>query len=194
MKAFRRSVRRFRRAKKELMWVRVEGSVGALAGGGNAIEALLISGATWARQGSPAGTVQKGCVLLRSIVTWTAYMVPSASPASAVEGDAGFVGLRRCDQDDQAVLNSGVDYLDEDWMHVDWWEIDAVYAVNPTLTWADRTNSRWTRTWDSKVKRKLTSEDDIRLSAARSSAIPVSFTPNGTFYVDFFTRFLLQLP
>lgn len=194
MRPFRRTTRRFRRAKRELMWVRIEGTLGALAGAGNAMEATLVDGSTWGRQGPPSGTTQKGCVLVRSIVTWTAYMPPTASPASAVEGDAGMVGLRRCDQDDVAILNTGVDYLDEDWMHVDWWEVEAVYQTTATLTWADRTHSRWTRTWDSKVKRKLTSEDDIRFSAARSAIIPTSFTPNGTFYVDFFARFLLQLP
>lgn len=194
MRRFRRQVARFRRAKRELLWVRSEGTIGALAGSGQYDEAIVVTGADWSRGSTTDRGVQKGCVLLRSIVTWTAYMPPNAAPASEVEGDAGFIGLRRVDEDDLTALHSGTDLFTEDWMHLEWWEIDRQTHNVATLTYADRTHARWTRSWDSKVKRKLTTEDQIRFGAARSAFLPTSFTENGTFYVDFFSQFLLQLP
>lgn len=192
-RTFRTSRRRLRRGKREFIWVRVQGGFAALAGGGNAQEVALVTGATWGRAGPASGTVQKGCTLVRSRVSWMVYLTPDDAPASAVEGDEGFIGLRRADQDDTAVLNSGVDYLDEDWMHTDWWQVQRVVALVPTLAWSDANDARFARVWDSKVKRKLTTEDEIRLSACRSGP-PAGYTPNGTFNVDFYAQFLLQLP
>jgi len=193
---FRRSSKRFSRGKREFIWVRTEGITAALANSGATQEFVLVNGATWGRAGPASGTIQKGCVLLRSIVEWSVAMPPDEAPASAVECDNGFIGLRRCDQDDGTTLVAGTDFFDEEWMHTDWWQCWRVTEAVATLTWAQHNQSVFRRGWDSKVKRKLTTEDEIRICFNRNNFNPGvgGATANGSFVGEFYAQFLLQLP
>jgi len=193
---FSRSVKRFRRGKREFIWVRVQAESNPLPNSGAAEEFVFVNGATWGRAGPASGTIQKGCVLIRSIVEWSVCLPPDEAPASAVEGDNGFIGLRRCDQDDTAILTAGTDFFDEEWMHTDWWQAWRTTEAVATLTWADHSGSLFRRGWDSKVKRKLTTEDEIRFAVCRNNANPgVGANPaNGTFICAVYGQFLLQLP
>lgn len=194
MQRFRRT-RRFRRAKREYVWVRAQFESNPLPNSGAAEEFVCVSAGDWARSGPASGTLQKGCTLVRSIVSWSVFLPPDDAPASAEEGDNGFIGLRRCDQDDAAVLTAGTDFLDEDWMHTDWWQAWRVTALVPTLTFADHSGSFFRRVWDSKVKRKLTTEDEIRFAVCRNNFNPGPPTAaNGTFQCAVYGQFLLQLP
>lgn len=137
------------------------------------------------------GSLQKGAVLLRSIVDIDVYILGDDSPPAARQSGQGVVGLRKKDKDDTTVLSINTDWLDEDWMQIDGWNIEAVFAVVATLTWADRSHARQRFKWDSKVKRKLTTDDEIVLSGAAFQAAPAIGNP---ITVDFCSRFLIQLP
>lgn len=189
-----RRTRRFRANKREFVWVRAMGfnaAIDTVSGTGILTELILVSAADWARGGPAAGTLQKGCTLVRSIVQWCVREVPDVSPPLTTMQAAGVLTLRKVDQDDSAVLLSSTDLFDEDWMRLEHWSVDAAYALTPTLTWADRSGARQRGEWDSKVKRKLTSEDQIRFGAAADVG---GTTPTVALVCDFLAQFLLQLP
>lgn len=185
----RRFSRRFRRGKREHIWVRAEGVINPPSNG-DIIEAPIVQGLDWTRATGALNSVQKGCVVVRSIVQFDVSYPPDDSPPGATRQNHGFVLLRRVDQDDTAVLNSGVDLFNEDWMRMESYSIQATFAVVATLTWADVSHGMQRGGWDSKLKRKLTSEDEIRIGASSTFAIGAL----GSCDVHFFAQTLLELP
>lgn len=184
--------RRFRRAKREYMWVTVQGDFFGLDGATNvAQEQALIVPADWARDAA-SGHLEKGCLLVRSIVHCRAYLAPDVSPPNAVELVWGLAGLRRVDQDDTAALNAGPggNYFAEDWFCQEQFSLNLSVSTVPTIAWVRDSGSNHVWKWDSKVKRKLTTQDEVRFSAA------LSFDVSGTSAASVFfgARMLLQLP
>lgn len=199
MPRFRRRSRRFRRNKREYIWV---SAVGALPVDVSQTPPVpfdessqaLVDRSSWCRDPTAAGVLEKGCVVVRSILDLTVAIPATGMPRTLMTGlvqQIG-VGLRKADEDDSKVLNQ-TDWLDEDWMQCSFCELQGSWQLTPTLTWVDTAGAHWMKRWDSKVKRKLTSEDQLRLSVIAlasswdSDADPVSFLSYGA-------RFLLQLP
>ena len=99
------------------------------------------------------------------------YWAPDDSPPAATMECEGYATFRRVDQNDVATINAAVDLFSEDWAHLEFWRASAAYAVVATLTWADTADRVWRGRWDSKVKRKLTSEDELRIGFATAAVV-----------------------
>lgn len=186
-----RARRRFRRAKHEYIWVTVQGEVTPPGATGDAQEIVLVTGADWARTTAGA-QIEKGCLLVRTIVHARAAFAPDSSPPNAVEHVWGIAGIRRVDQDDAATLNAGPggNYFQEDWFCQEHFMLSQTISTVPTIAWVTEAAAQHEWRWDTKVKRKLTTQDEVRVSAA------LSLDVSGTAAVGVFfgARLLLQLP
>lgn len=196
-----RSRRRFRRAKREYIWVTSFGSSVLDSPTGPAEGAVLVSKADWARDPSAAGHLEKGCVLIRTIVD-LAVMYPPPGDELASLGDASaqwFAWVRKLDEDDTTVPNVTTDGLDEEFMHFESGFIQSAGSSVATLTWRDRTHAQSNRHWDITAKRKLTSEELVRIEFAalgplgNEPGLSVLESQAGILF-GYSARCLLQLP
>ena len=172
-RSMRRSRRRFRRGKHELIWVSIVSGSSPLdmsttgAGGGNIASSFpAVTRSDWCRDPSQGGHLEKGCVLLRSIVSNFLFIDNSDTPPQTVVDCQGFCGERVVDEDDAAVLETVTpNYLDEDWAMLQPFFCRRILHNVATLTWVDYNHACQRVSWDSKVKRKLSSESQVELSA-----------------------------
>jgi len=134
---------------------------------GDLVETPVVTGLDWSRGGG--FQLEKGCVAVRHILDYNVYWAPDDSPAAAVSECEGYATYRRVDQNDSATINAAVDLFSEDWAHLEFWRTSTTFSVVPTLTWADTNDRVWRGRWDSKVKRKLTSEDELRIGFATAA-------------------------
>lgn len=165
-KRFRRT-RRFRRAKREFIWVTNQVTSQITPTLGTAEEVLLVSKTDWARDASASGHLEKGCVLVRSLL-WVDVFYPPPGDNLATLGDAltpFMVFVRSKDEDDISSLDVTADGLDEQFLHFEAGVLQSAGSSVATLTWRDRTRAQWSRHWDIRQKRKLTSEDVVTFGA-----------------------------
>lgn len=197
----RRSFKRFRRAKREYIWATVFGSSILDTVDGVAEGAVLVSKADWARDPSASGHLEKGCVVLRTILDFS-MGYPPVGDNLATLGEASaqcFAALRTLDEDDAHGFDFSGDGLDESLMQFGSCAIQSTGSSVATLTWRDRTHAVWRQHWDVRQKRKLTSEELLRIEfaalgpVASQAGLSVLETESGIYW-DFSARVLLQLP
>lgn len=191
MRRYRRSSKRFRRAKREYVWTSTFSAGPGLTQGGTVFdEVTIVSPLDWQRGQIPAAGVQKGAVVVRIVGDVWFFQDPSGDVANlrSINNDLCTVGVLKRDQDDTSVLDINTDALAEDWMHLEQVRIDTFYTPTATLTagWG-QPNARVHL--DMRVKRKLTTEDVIKLcllAERRNLDTEVN--------ASFLLRSLIQLP
>lgn len=185
---FRRR-RWIRRGKREYIWscVNVMHDLVLLNGQCDAFPIVVRD--DWARDPARTSTLEKGAVLLR--VTGDVRVGSDNGSGVPSPGGAHFVwGIGKFDEDDSTVLDLANSFFGEDWMQVragTCWPNNATtvafapqpYQVFPAL--------------DMRVKRKLSSEDEIRFVFGGYTYIGgVSATDSLVMNYEF--RSLIQLP
>jgi len=185
----RRTTRRFRAAKKEFIWVATFVTADLQLTTGDADEFPLVQREDWARDPLAPDTIEKGAVLTR-IIGDVRVRTENGSGTTSLAGLSYILGLRKVDEDDGTVLDLATTFFGEDWM---WLKAGSIAPNNATSSaYAPQPNWRHEDV-DVRVKRKLTSEDEIRFAFG-------GFEANGSgvgttqMVVDYFFRCLVQLP
>lgn len=158
-----RSRRTFRsgRAKREHVWVRAAGRQILTQGGTVFDEFGLVTAADWIR--GTAGDLQKGATIVR--IVGDVFFQTDPSAVANVRNFARaqcYFGLLKRDKDDTSVLDLAAGALGEDWMHLHSNQVFQFYDPTPTLTGYGLQVQGQTHI-DVKVKRKLTSDDVIKV-------------------------------
>lgn len=191
---FRRSVRSFRRAKRELIWVTSSGAFDAIPPAGEFTLQKVLAPGDWSR-GNLANSMQKGAVLLRIVgsMDWYPELVATAS-GLGLYSSAVTAGFMKFPDDGEAILpDIAGDGYAEDWLQlnqglVERWQNDS----GPPSIYGRKTH-RWE--FDIKVKRKLTTDDAIVMAWTE---VPNVLTGGVTAGADpafnFMCRCLVQLP
>jgi len=156
-RTFRR--RRFvKRGKREYIWscINVMGDLVNLDGDCDAFPIVVRD--DWARDPARTSTLEKGAVLLR--VTGDVRVSCDNGSGTYSPGGAQFVwGIGKFDEDDSQILDLANSFFGEDWMQV---RAGTCWAnAAGTTTFAPQPYAQFPGL-DIKVKRKLTSEDEIR--------------------------------
>jgi len=185
----RRTSRRFRAAKKEHIWVATFVTADAQVTTGDADEFPLVQRDDWARNPLAPEVLEKGAVLTR-IIGDVRVRTENGSGTTSLAGASYALGVRKVDEDDSTVLDLATTFFGEDWL---WLKGGSIPPNNATsAAYAPQPNWRH-ESIDIRVKRKLTSEDEIRFSFG-------GFEANGSgvgttlLVVDYFFRALIQLP
>lgn len=189
----RRYARRFRRAKREYIWVTNLVENRRLVQGTNMdfIQAL-VAGVDWQRGAAPLGSrLEKGAVCLRIVGDVHVHIDPTDYASVRAFARQQFVwGIKREDSDITEVLDLSTNAFEEDWMHLEAPKLYSVVDATPTLALAVSVNTIVSSHVDIRVKRKLTSEDFISLYCA---ADPVAGLQTDV-AISFMLRCLVQLP
>jgi len=181
-----RSRRRFRRGKREYIWVTGLRS-DTLQTDGVADQLPLVTRIDWARDATATGHLEKGCLVRRTLI-WGMVAQAGLEEGSGAS-TAVFAAVRKKDEDDVAVLDLGVDMLDEDWYQSEWLHTYHESSVVATLTWMADAASFQRFAWDTSVARKLTTEDQIEMSVAATGG-----GPTVVIAMQYGWRILLELP
>lgn len=185
----RRFGRRFRAQKREFIWVSTFVTADLQVTTGVCDEFPLVQRTDWTRDPNNTETLEKGAVLTR-IVGDIRVRTENGSGTVSPAGASYCLGIRKVDEDDATVLDLGVDFFQEDWM---WVKGGSIPPNNATSSaYAPQPNWRH-ESIDIRVKRKLTSEDEVRFAFGGFEA---NGNDTGTtlLAVDYFFRALVQLP
>jgi len=189
----RRGVRRFRAGKREHVWVATVGTVvnptpaSTVEWVPGGVRFLL--GGDWARTALTRNQLEKGAVATRIIGELVFNFPPETAPTVAQAAEQLVWGIRKVDQDDVAALDSALDFFNEDWMQTGQAYVAMGNSIVATLTWADYSQGIVRVPIDIRVKRKLTTEDDLALDIATVFGSG-AFGPSCNFYL----RTLVTLP
>lgn len=181
--------RRFRRGKQNYIWasVFVTGDQVALNGDTDAFPIVLRD--DWARDPTNAQMIEKGAVLERIIGNVRVKAIDIAGATVSLGGASYIWGIGKFDEDDSQVLNLVTSYFGEDWMRLEAGTIDS----NNALTNAFRPLTTERHMVDMNVKRKLTSEDEIRFVFGGFTGVGGSSITQAL-SVDYFFRSLIRVP
>lgn len=168
----RRSSKRFRRAKREYIWITTLTEGPGLTQTPNTALVWpydilpLVLPADWER-GQQTG-LQKGCTLLRIVGSLTVFSDSNGGGLGALRGVNqrfnSMIVLKR-DKDDTSVLDALAGALDEDILHQEMRRIDWFFDNTATQSWATGTPHAFFPI-DIRAKRRLTSQDQIELGVA----------------------------
>jgi len=183
-----RSRRRFRRQKREYIWtcVNVLNDLTNLNGSCDAFPIVVRD--DWARDPANTATLEKGAVLLR--VTGDVRATTDNGSGTYAPAGSSFVwGIGKFDEDDATVLTLTSSFFGEDWMQVragTCWPNAAAATLSPVphQTFAGV---------DIRVKRKLSTEDEIRFVFGGFEFAGGSSTTN-KLSMSYEFRSLIQLP
>lgn len=180
----RRFGRRFRRAKKELIWVSTLTEYTTVLSSGLSPSLVILNRNDWCRDPAQLTTIEKGAVLLRVV----GDVIVEGPVGEDVQAMNVLWGLLKRDEDDSTVLDITTNWFGEDWMHL---EMGSVATITPSSS--TPTMGAGMQRWrvDSRVKRKLTSEDTINFEVA-VTASDASATRSAL--ISHFFRCLVQLP
>jgi len=179
---FRRN-KRFARGKKNWVWasVFVTGDQVALNGLADAFPIVLRD--DWCRDPTNAQTIEKGAVLTRIIGNVRVRTFSNTLGVSG-QGSSYIWGIGRFDEDDSQVLNLTTSYFGEDWMRLE------AGSNNINLAPSDPQERH---VIDMTVKRKLTSETEIRFVFAGFRGLDGGISTD-VLLVDYFFRSLIEIP
>jgi len=184
----RRFSRRFRAGKREYIWASVFVTHDLVLLNGSADAFPIVLRDDWARDPTNGATLEKGAVLQR-IIGNVRVSSDNGSGAPSPGGASYIWSLGKFDEDDAQVLSLTTSYFGEDWMHCEAGSLDRNNAT--TVAFAPQVSRH--HALDSRVKRKLTSEDEIRIVFG-------GFTGTGgvsatdSLQLDYFFRSLIALP
>lgn len=186
-----RSSRRFRRAKREYVWTTVWAEDIPIVQGTNFdLASPIVLGSDWRRGVSPA-VIEKGAVLVRVVgdIAFHANPADTAAFRTFLRQTCTW-GLKREDQDVVEALDVTMNAFEEDWMHLEQCKLWGFR--DPTATLATM-GGRFevARSFDIRVKRKLTSEDIVSLYVGASPG--TAGLQTDVAWTGFF-RSLIQLP
>lgn len=188
-----RGSRRMRRGKREYVWVTSFGSVFA-PGDGISRTAVLVTPADWARDPSATATLEKGAVLVRVVGDLCVSYEADNAPPNAVDVNYWTAAIRKHDEEDvnQPDFGAGSGF-NEDWMHVEFGNVQRTVESVATLTWAAADfSSMDRRKVDIRVKRKLNSDENVSLYFG--TIPPGAGDPATELSLFYGLRALIQLP
>lgn len=179
----RRTSRRFQRGKRNYVWasVFVIGDQRSLNGDVDAFPIVVRD--DWARDPANGQTIEKGAVLQRIVGNVRVRTFSSALGVSG-QGSAYIWGIGKFDEDDAQVLNLTTSFFGEDWMRLE------AGSNNINLAPSDPQERHAV---DMTVKRKLTSEDEIRFCFGGFSGLTATVSTD-ILLVDYFFRSLIEVP
>jgi len=186
-RTFRRS-RRFRRQKREYIWVCVNVLRDLQNLNGVADAFPIVVRDDWARDPTRSTTLEKGAVLLR--VTGDIRVSTDNNAGTYAPAGSNFVwAIGKFDEDDTHALDLATDFFNEDWLQLragTCWPTASSASLSP-VPFALFPGV------DIRVKRKLTTEDEIRLVFAGYEYDGTSSTTN-KLAMNYEFRSLIQLP
>lgn len=156
-RTFRRR-RHIQRGKREYIWscINVMGDLVVLNGDCDAFPIVVRD--DWARDPARTSTLEKGAVLLR-ITGDIRVSCDNGSGTYSPAGSQYVWGIGKFDEDDSTILDLASSFFGEDWMQV---RAGTVWpAASTTVGVYPRPHDEF-RALDIRVKRKLSSEDEIR--------------------------------
>lgn len=187
-RTFRRR-RWVRRGKREYIWscVNVMHDLVLLNGQCDAFPIVVRD--DWARDPARTSTLEKGAVLLR--ITGDVRVGCDNGSGTYSLGGAQFTwGLGKFDEDDSTVLDLANSFFGEDWMQV---RSGTCWPNAPgTTTFAPQPYDQF-RALDIRVKRKLSSEDEIRFVFGGYTYVGGS-SGTDSLVMNYEFRSLIQLP
>lgn len=142
----------------------------------------------WARDPARISTIEKGAVLLR--ITGDIRVTTQSDTSTYAAAGSNFVwGIGKFDEDDSQILNLTTNFFGEDWLQ-----------VRAGTTWPTAANANIAPVpfslfpaIDIRVKRKLTSDDEIRFVFGGFEFNGTSSATN-SLSVSYEFRSLIQLP
>lgn len=185
-RSFRRR-RRVQRGKREYIWTCIN-VIEDLVNLNGACDAFpIVVREDWCRDPTRGTTIEKGAVLLR--VTGDVRVSTDNNAGTYAPAGSNFVwGIGKFDEDDTQVLDLATNFFGEDWMQVRagtcWPTGTGVLAPQPFAVFP---------AVDIRVKRKLTSEDEIRFVFGGYEYNGASSTTN-KLAIHYEFRSLIQLP
>jgi len=186
-RSFRRR-RHFRGGKREYIWVATFVTADEQVTTGAVDEFPIVQRDDWARNPSAVEVLEKGAVLVR-IVGDIRIRTDNGSGTVSPAGASYALGIRKVDEDDSTILDLQTNFFQEDWL----WTRGGSIPPNNATSSAYAPQPNWRHEVDIGVKRKLTSEDEIRFSFGGFEA---DGNDVGTtlLSVDYYFRCLVQLP
>lgn len=185
---FRRR-RSFKRGKKNYVWASVFVTADQVALNGVTDAFPIVLRDDWARDPTNAQMIEKGAVLERIVGNVRCRAITIASATVSAGGASYIWGIGKFDEDDAQLLNLTTSYFGEDWMRLEAGSIDSNNAT--TLAFAPQVS--WRHEVDMTVKRKLTSEDEIRFCFGGFSGLTATVSTD-ILLVDYFFRSLIEVP
>jgi len=179
-----RRARRFRAGKREYVWSTVTGTFPGV--GTPMTQVPLVTRFDWARNAAGTGGLEKGAVIQRVVGNITFTQPAPAAVTFLEELTNCYAGLLVRDEDDASGVDLTIDAFQENWMQM--WSGQTYYAVNNVVTLAWAVREQLSFNVDVRVKRKLTTEDELGLYLG---SLPTVGTNADAF---FFLRTLIALP
>lgn len=180
--------RRFRRARQNYVWASVFVTHDTVAMNGQTDGFPIVLRDDWCRDPANAQTIEKGAVLER-IVGNVRVSNDNGTGVVSASGSSYIWGIGKFDEDDAQLLDLATSYFGEDWMRLEAGSIDRNNAT--TVAFAPQVSRR--HTVDMNVKRKLTSEDEIRFVFGGYTGIGGSSVTELLVF-DYFFRSLIRVP
>lgn len=187
----KRSYRRrrwFRGAKSEFIWVATFVTADEQVTTGAVDEFPIVQRGDWVRDPANTETLEKGAVLQRIVGDIRVRTVNGAGSIS-LAGASFALGIRKVDEDDNTILDLSTNFFQEDWL----WTKGGSIAPNNATTSAYGPIPNWLTSVDAGVKRKLTSEDEIRFAFGGFEA-DGSDVGGSLLSLDYYFRALIKLP
>lgn len=184
---FRRR-RYFKTQKNEFIWVATFVTADLQVTTGVVDEFPLVQRDDWARNPSADEVLEKGAVLQR-IIGDVRVRTENGSGTTSLAGASYALGIRKVDEDDNTQLDLSTNFFQEDWL----WTRGGSIPPNNATTNAYAPQPNWRHEVEIPVKRKLTSEDEIRFCFG-------GFEANGSdvgttlLAIDYYFRCLIKLP
>lgn len=187
----RRSMRRrrwFRGGKREYIWVATFVTADEQLLTGAVDEFPIVQRGDWVRDPANTETLEKGATLVR-IIGDVRVRTTNGAGSISLAGASYALGIRKVDEDDNTILDLGTNYFQEDWL----WTRGGSIPPNNATTNAYAPQPNWRHEVEIGVKRKLTSEDEVRFSFGGFEA-DGSEVGGSAMSVDYYFRCLIQLP
>lgn len=179
---FRRN-KRFGRGKKNWVWASVFVTGDQVQLNGQADGFPIVLRDDWCRDPTNLQTIEKGAMLTRIIGNVRVRAFSSVLGVSG-QGSSYIWGIGKFDEDDSNTLTMTTNFFGEDWMRLE------AGSNNINLAPSDPQERH---AIDMTVKRKLTSESEIRFYFAGFSGL-TGASSSDVLLVDYFFRSLVEIP